>query len=223
MLQLAKEIRKLASASGTADKKVLDLPDVLDMAVKLTSHVLASPDISVDRRYTVTPYVEASEAQLTQIFVEPALERGLRDRRGADRRAAHRRVDADGRGRARGRRDSRLPVEGSPRKGMPRLFDPFFTTKPAGARTRPRPCRYARGSSRPLRRRDRRARASWVGGATFRVVLLPVAPRREPASSSENARPGRAPQSRAGRRRRAGDGRGGRARARGGIRRHHRE
>ena len=35
VLQLAKEIRKLASASGTADKKVLDLPDVLDMAVKL--------------------------------------------------------------------------------------------------------------------------------------------------------------------------------------------
>ncbi|MBV9947700.1 MAG: PAS domain S-box protein, partial [Myxococcales bacterium] len=40
VLQLAREIRKVSRAEGPTDKRVLDLPDVLDVAVKLTHHIV---------------------------------------------------------------------------------------------------------------------------------------------------------------------------------------
>jgi two-component system cell cycle sensor histidine kinase/response regulator CckA len=181
VLQLDKEIRKLASAGGTADTKVLDLPDVLDMAVKLTSHVVG-PDSVLERAYTVTPYVEANEAQLTQIFVNllsnaaHALD-GVPP--GARRIVLATRTDDGGRAVVEVRDNGR----GIPKKDLPHLFEPFFTTKPSGTGMG-LGLSICQGIVSSLGG-EISAESEPGHGAVFRVVLPPMTPRREPSSSSK--------------------------------------
>ena len=129
----------------------------------------------------MTPYVEASEAQLTQIFVNllsNAAYAIAEEPTGERRIGVSTRTDEGGRAVV----EIRDTGRGISKKDMPRLFDPFFTTKPAGAGTG-LGLSICQGIVASLGG-EIEAESELGRVDTFRVVLLPVAPRRVPASSS---------------------------------------
>jgi two-component system cell cycle sensor histidine kinase/response regulator CckA len=187
VLVLAREIRKVARAEGPTDKRVLDVPEVLDVAVKLTAHVV-TPATRIEKRYTVTPYVEASETQLTQVFVNllsNAAHAVAEMPIDCHRIVVSTRTDDAGRAVIEVRDTGR----GIEKRHLSRLFEPFFTTKDAGVGT-------------GLGLSISHATVTSLGGeievesepgrgAVFRVMLPPAAARSEDASSSSMRAVGR--------------------------------
>jgi two-component system cell cycle sensor histidine kinase/response regulator CckA len=112
-------------------RTVLDLPTVLDEAIKMTeSQVRHSARIV--REYATTPFVLADEARLSQVFVNLIINaaQAIDDGAASEHRIVVRTMVDDG---------GRAVVEVSDTgKGIPpdivaRIFDPFFTTKAVGA------------------------------------------------------------------------------------------
>jgi CheY-like chemotaxis protein len=64
--RIVEDIRKFARA-GTADRGVLDLPEILDSAIALTDHQVRQ-HARLSRAYRTTPLVAANEGQLVQVF-----------------------------------------------------------------------------------------------------------------------------------------------------------
>ena len=110
---------------------LLDLPDVLDSAIKMTAHQVRH-HAQLRREYGTTPFVAASEGPLVQLFTNLLVNAAQAIAEGKAKTELIRVVtytnDA-----------GRAVVEvhdsgtGITKEHLRRLFDPFFTTKPVGA------------------------------------------------------------------------------------------
>jgi PAS domain S-box-containing protein len=116
-----------------AERTILDLPNVLDVAIKLTEHQVRHV-AKVSRQYGTTPLVEANEGQLVQVVVNLIANAAQAIGEG-DARNKHivisTRTDDAGR--------AELVVRdngpGIAKPDLAKIFDPFFTTKPIGKGT----------------------------------------------------------------------------------------
>lgn len=134
VLKIASEIRQLArSTRASSERQTLSLPDVLDIALKTAFHAIP-PKTRIARNYDACPLVNASDAQLSQLFLNlltnatdavaqaPERQRAItlstfRDERG------HAVVEIHDTG------------PGIPPSVLDRIFEPFFTTKAPGRGT----------------------------------------------------------------------------------------
>lgn len=109
---------------------VLDLPDVIDSAVKMTGTLLRH-HAHVVKRFGTTPHVRANEGQLVQVFVNLLMNAAQAiDEGRADQNEIRITTRTDDAGRAVVEvQDSGCGI--APHL-IPRLFQPFFTTKPVG-------------------------------------------------------------------------------------------
>lgn len=121
--QIVRELGRFAR-TGTQSRQPLDLPDVLDAAIAAVD-AGTTDGLAIERRYGITPYVEANEARLLQVFSH-LLERAIRAV--AELRSRARSVvlsthtDDVGRAVVEVRDNGR----GIPPDDVPRVFDPFF-------------------------------------------------------------------------------------------------
>jgi two-component system cell cycle sensor histidine kinase/response regulator CckA len=131
--RVRKIVEDLKKFTRTKDQQltVLDLPDVLDAAIKLTAHQVRH-HAQLVKEYGTTPFVEASEGPLVQLFTNLLVNAAQAIVEGhADTERIRVVTYADDAGRA--------VVEvhdtgsGIAKENLRRLFDPFFTTKPIGA------------------------------------------------------------------------------------------
>ena len=109
---------------------ILDLPDILDGAVKMTENTVRH-SAQIVKEYGTTPFVEGDEVQLVQVFVNLLVNAGQAIGEGkADENRITIRTSTDDSGHA--------VVEiadtgcGIAPEHLSNIFDPFFTTKPVG-------------------------------------------------------------------------------------------
>ena len=173
-----------------ADAAVLELSEVLESAIRMTENIVRH-HASVRRHYGTTPFVEAAESQLGQVFINLLVNAAQAMGEGHVETkeivvATH--TDAAGRAVA----EIRDTGPGIPRETLQRIFDPFFTTKEVG-----------QGSGLGLSIAHSIVESlggeisveSRVGkGTTFRVVLPPAKARvskKAPTAQPVSARRGR--------------------------------
>jgi two-component system cell cycle sensor histidine kinase/response regulator CckA len=128
--KIVEDLKKFTRAEDQ-QLSVLDLPDVLDAAIKMTAnHVRHHAQLR--KEYGTTPFVEASEGPLVQLFTNLLVNAAQAIVEGnADTERIRVVTYSDDAGRA--------VVEihdtgsGIAKENLRRLFDPFFTTKPVGA------------------------------------------------------------------------------------------
>ncbi len=130
MRRIVLNFRRLGRADDSSPT-VLDLPDVLDISLKMTAH--ATRHHARTRKVLgLTPYVLADETELGQVFSNLLLNAAQAiDDGHADTNEIVITTFTDGAGRAIVQISDSGP--GIPLEVLPRIFDPFFTTKPAGA------------------------------------------------------------------------------------------
>jgi hypothetical protein len=129
---IIRDLKKF-SRVDESERTLLDLPEVLDTAAKMTDGLVRN-HARFRREYGTTPYVEANAGQLTQVFtnllVNAAEAIGAGD-------AEHQEIRVvsyvDGAGRA--AVDIHDTGPGIPHELLARVFDPFFTTKARGGGT----------------------------------------------------------------------------------------
>jgi two-component system, cell cycle sensor histidine kinase and response regulator CckA len=114
----------------TAERKVVELTDVLESAIRLTENVLRH-NARVRRDYQAAPSVEANEGQLAQVFVNLLLNATQAFQEGEVREndivvATY--TGDEGQAVA----EVRDTGPGIGQDVVRRVFDPFFTTKPVG-------------------------------------------------------------------------------------------
>jgi two-component system, NtrC family, sensor kinase len=163
-------------------KEIVDLPSSIDAALLLTQP-LVKPNTNVSKVLGTTPYVEANEGQLVQVFVNliaNAIQAGG-DRPG---HAVVIRTSTDPLGRA--VVEVRDTGRGIAPEDLPRIFDPFFSVRPASD---------ALGLGLSICQRivtdagGEMSVESQVGfGATFRVILPEAAGSSQPPSSETFSR-----------------------------------
>lgn len=121
--QIVRELGRFAR-TGDRARQPLDLPDVLDAAIAAVD-AGSTDGLTIERRYRITPYVEANEARLLQVFSN-LLERAIRAVENLRSRARSvvisTRTDDVGRAVVEVRDNGR----GIPPDDLPRVFDPFF-------------------------------------------------------------------------------------------------
>lgn len=172
-----------------ADAAVLELSEVMESAIRMTENTVRHHAL-VRRQYGTTPFVEAAESQLGQVFINLLVNAAQAMGEGQVETkeivvATH--TDAAGRAVA----EIRDTGPGIPQETLNRIFDPFFTTKDVG-----------QGSGLGLSIAHSIVESlggeisveSRVGaGTTFRVALPPAKPRAltKPPSAPEPARRGR--------------------------------
>src|SRR6478736_5895205 len=125
---------KKFSRAGEARREFLDLPQVLDSALKMSRH-LAGPDTSISLTLGTTPLVDANEGRLVQVFanlIANAIE--ARSPKVGSLGLVHRveittSVDDEGRAIV----DVRDSGNGMSSETQRRIFEPFFSTKGTGA------------------------------------------------------------------------------------------
>lgn len=123
------DLKRFARAGETA-KQVLDLPELLDVAVKLTENHVRHNAI-LRRSYGTTPFVDADEGQLVQVFTNLLINAAQAIGEG---KAASNEIRittlTDDSGRAVVEvRDTGCGIAPS---NLGRIFDPFFSTKGVG-------------------------------------------------------------------------------------------
>jgi len=121
---------KRLSRLDRVDTECLDLPDVLDAAVKVSEHQLRH-HARLERCYGTTPFVSAAESQLVQVFTNLLVNAAQAI---GDGRAASNRITvstfSDENGWAVVQIEDTGP--GIPKADLKRIFDPFFSSKPMG-------------------------------------------------------------------------------------------
>lgn len=128
--RIVHDIKKFVRAEDVT-RASLDLPHVLDSAAKLTAHAVRHHARLV-KDYGTTPYIEANEGQLTQVFTNLLINAAQAIGDGATDHHAIRittRTDAGGRAVV----EIRDTGCGIARELLPRIFEPFYTTKSVGA------------------------------------------------------------------------------------------
>ena len=116
-----------------ADRTILDLPNVLDVAIKLTEHQVRHV-ARVSRQYGTTPLIDANEGQLVQVVVNLIVNAAQAIGEG-DPRSKHIIISTrtDDAGRAEFVVRDNGP--GIAKQDLAKIFDPFFTTRPIGKGT----------------------------------------------------------------------------------------
>lgn len=129
---IVQDLKRFARAEEV-ERSVLDLPNVLDAAIKLTEQQVRH-SARVVRRYGTTPLVFANEGQLVQVAVNLLVNAAQAIGDGA---AALNEIVIVTRTDDAGRAEFivRDSGPGIPRQDLAKIFDPFFTTKPIGKGT----------------------------------------------------------------------------------------
>lgn len=112
------------------DSEYLDLPDVLEAAIKVSEHQLRH-HARLERCYGTTPFVSAPESQLVQVFTNLLVNaaQAIGEGRTADNRITVS-TFSDESGSAVVQIDDSGP--GISKSDLKRIFDPFFSSKPMG-------------------------------------------------------------------------------------------
>jgi PAS domain S-box-containing protein len=176
--KIVQDMRRFARVENGA-RTLVDLPDVLNAAARMTANAIRHHAL-LRFVYGTTPFVEADEGQLIQVFTNLLVNayHALGDRNSSDHEIRIVTFTEEG---------GRAVVEvhdtgcGIPRENLSGVFDPFFTTKKADEGT---------GLGLSICQRivtdlgGRITVDSEVGrGSTFRVVLPPASRRREEPES----------------------------------------
>jgi two-component system cell cycle sensor histidine kinase/response regulator CckA len=127
---IVRDLRRFIGAAETS-RTLVDLPDVLEGAIKLTDNTVRH-HARVERRLGTTPFVEANEGQLGQVFVNLLVNAAHAV---GDGDAAHQEITittyTDPAGHAVVEVQDTGP--GIRPEVLPKIFEPFFTTKPVGS------------------------------------------------------------------------------------------
>jgi two-component system cell cycle sensor histidine kinase/response regulator CckA len=114
----------------TAETAVLELSEVLETSIRMMENI-ARHHARVRRRYGTTPFVEAAESQLGQVFINLLVNAAQAMGEGqVDTKQIFVATYADAAGRAVA--EIRDTGPGIPQETLQRIFDPFFTTKDVG-------------------------------------------------------------------------------------------
>lgn len=113
-----------------AESTVLELSKVLESAIRMTENIVRH-HARVRRLYGTTPFVEAAEGQLSQVFMNLIVNAAQAMGEGqVDTKEIVVATHVDGTGRAVA--EIRDTGPGIPTETLQRIFDPFFTTKDVG-------------------------------------------------------------------------------------------
>jgi len=124
---IAQNLHKFAYAD--LRRELLDLPDVLDSALKMAQNHIHH-EATVVRAYGTTPFVEANEGSLVQVFTHLLLNAAGARKDGDHGYEIHISTGTDDTGRAVvSIRDTGAGIAAGI---MPKIFEPFFTTKQQG-------------------------------------------------------------------------------------------
>jgi len=130
--QLAHDIKKFARFEK-AEATVLELSEVLESAIRMTENIVRH-HARVRRHYGTTPFVEAAESQLGQVFINLLVNAAQAMSDGqVDTKEIVIATHADAAGWAVA--EIRDTGPGIPPETLQRIFDPFFTTKDVGQGT----------------------------------------------------------------------------------------
>lgn len=129
---IVRELKRFSRVEESV-RSVLDLPDILDAAIKLTEHQVRHSATLV-RHYGTTPLVDANEGQLVQVFTNLIINAAQAIGEG---RAESNQIELTTRTDDAGRAEVKVHDTGPGIDGpsAARIFDPFFTTKEAGVGT----------------------------------------------------------------------------------------
>lgn len=129
IIRIIEDLKRL-SRLERVDREVLDLPDVVEAAVKVCEHQIR-PCATVQRSYGTTPFVQAAESQLVQVLTNLLINAGQAIGPGD---AANQRIEiktsSDDSGNAVIEVSDTGP--GISRAELARIFDPFYSSKPIG-------------------------------------------------------------------------------------------
>jgi CheY-like chemotaxis protein len=174
-----------------ADRTIVDLPNVLDVAIKLTEHQVRHV-AKVSRRYGTTPLIEANEGQLVQVVVNLIVNAAQAIGEGDP---AHKHITISTRTDDAGRAEFVVKDDGPgiAKQDLAKIFDPFFTTKPIGKGTG---LGLSICHSLVTSLNGELSVESELGaGATFKIALPPAsakpAPPKQPSLAPPTARRGR--------------------------------
>jgi PAS domain S-box-containing protein len=129
---IVQDLKKFAGAQDST-REILDLPAVLEGAIKMTNGTVRH-HAHVRRLFGTTPYVEANDVQLGQVFTNLLINaaQAIGDGRAeANEISVATHTDAAGQAVV----EIRDTGPGIRVDVLPRIFDPFFTTKPVGMGT----------------------------------------------------------------------------------------
>ncbi len=130
--RIVQDLKRFAR-SEKIDRGVLDLPNVLDVAIKLTEHQVRH-SARLTRRYGTTPLIEANEGQLVQVVVNLIVNAAQAIGDGA---AELNEIVVSTRTDDAGRAEFSVTDSGPgiSKQDLGKIFDPFFTTKAIGSGT----------------------------------------------------------------------------------------
>ena len=129
--KIVHDLKKFARAESASSQALLDLPDVLEAAIKMTDNTVRH-HARVRRNFGTTPFVEANDGPLGQVFTNLLINAAQAI---GDGRAETNEISVTSYTDASGQavvevRDSGPGIRPDV---LPKIFDPFFTTKPIGS------------------------------------------------------------------------------------------
>lgn len=129
IMRIIEDLKRL-SRLERVDRELLDLPDVIDAAVRVCEHQLRHC-ATLQRRLGTTPFVHAAESQLVQVLTNLLINAAQAIGQGnASREIIEIKTSSDNSGNAVMEVSDSGP--GISKAELGRIFDPFYSSKPIG-------------------------------------------------------------------------------------------